>query len=72
VVRIIIVSVIFFWNISNLVVRVRAIKLNPSASWFIEIKKLLLKYELQDPIFMLDNPITKKEWKSILNRKINV
>jgi hypothetical protein len=48
-----------------------AVKLNPSASWFIEIKKLLLKYELQDPIFMLDNPITKNEWKSILNRKIN-
>jgi hypothetical protein len=42
-----------------------AVKLNPSASWFIEIKKLLLKYELQDPIFMLDNPITKNEWKSI-------
>ena len=49
-----------------------AVKLNPSASWFIEIKKLLLQYELQDPIFMLDNPITKNEWKSILNRKINV
>jgi hypothetical protein len=49
-----------------------AIKLNLSASWFIEIKKLLLKYELQDPIFMLDNPNTKNEWKSNLNRKINV
>ena len=49
-----------------------AVKLNPSASWFIEIKKLLLQYELQDLIFMLDNPITKNEWKSILNRKINV
>jgi hypothetical protein len=60
----------FFNNITNqseesiekrLARRQLAIKLNPSASWFIEIKKLLFKYELQDPIFMMDNPNTKNE-----------
>ena len=34
-----------------------------SNSWFyIEIKKILIKYNLQDPEYYLDNPKTKRLW----------
>ena len=40
-------------------------------SWFIEIKKLLLKYDLEDPIILLENPVKKEEWKRTVNKAIN-
>ena len=36
------------------------IKTINSNSWFIEIKKMLIKYNLQDPEYYLDNPKTKR------------
>ena len=34
-----------------------AVKSNNSNSWFVVIKKLLLKYNLNDPIYLLDHPV---------------
>jgi hypothetical protein len=28
-----------------------------------KIKKLLLKYDLEDPIILLENPVKKEEWE---------
>jgi hypothetical protein len=36
-----------------------------------EIKKLLLKYDLEDPIILLENPVRKEEWKRTANKAIN-
>jgi len=36
-----------------------------------EIKKLFLKYDLEDPIILLDNPVKKEEWKRTVNKAIN-
>ena len=36
-----------------------------------EIKKLLLKYDLEDPIILLESPVQKKEWKRTVNKAIN-
>jgi hypothetical protein len=42
-----------------------------------EIKKLLLKYDLEDPIILQENPVKKEDWKGlsikqlILNGKHN-
>ena len=48
-----------------------SIKNNNSKSWFMEIKKLLLKYDLEDPIILLENPVNKEEWKRTVNKAIN-
>jgi hypothetical protein len=36
-----------------------------------EIKNLLLKYDLEDPIILLENPVKKEEWKRTINKAIN-
>ena len=41
-----------------------------SNSWFIEIKKMLIKYNLQDPEYYLDNPMTKRLWITSIKREI--
>jgi hypothetical protein len=41
-------------------------KTTNSNSWFIEIKKMLIKYNLQDPEYYLDNPMTKRLWIILL------
>jgi hypothetical protein len=69
----------FFNNICNLEeksiekllarqqVRTKTINSN---SWFIEIKKMLIKYNLQDPEYYLDNPMTKRLWITSIKREI--
>jgi hypothetical protein len=36
-----------------------------------EIKKLLLKYDLEDPIILLENPVKTEEWKRTVTKAIN-
>ena len=77
-------ALIFYNNICNLndislekeiARRQLSIKNNNCKSWF--IKKLLLKYDLEDPIILLENPVKKKSGKGlsikqlILNGKHN-
>ena len=38
-----------------------AVKSNNSNSWFVLIKKLLLKYNLNNPIYLLDHPVERQE-----------
>jgi len=73
-------ALIFYNNICNLndnslekeiARRQLSIKNNNSKSWFVEIKKLLLKYDLEDPIILLENTIKKEEWKRTVNKAIN-
>jgi hypothetical protein len=73
-------TLIFYNNICNLndsslekeiARRQLSIKNNNSKSWFMEIKKLLLKYDLKDPIILLENPVNKEEWKRTVNKPIN-
>jgi hypothetical protein len=37
-----------------------------SASWFIEMKKILIKYDLPDIIQLLENPPKKEKWKTLV------
>jgi hypothetical protein len=39
-----------------------------SASWFIELKKIFLKYDLPDINHLLDNPHKKEKWKTHVYR----
>lgn len=74
-------ALLYFNNISNqkeesiekkLARRQLSVKPNSSHSWFIEIKKILIKYDCQDPVYLLDNQISKNEWKSLIQKKINL
>ncbi|CAC5362717.1 unnamed protein product [Mytilus coruscus] len=47
------------------------IKLHNSHSWFIEIKELCLKYEITDLYAYLNNPLSKFQWKKLVNSKIH-
>ena len=49
-----------------------SVKKNNSNSWFIEIKKILLKYNLSDPIDLLDNPKNKNVWRTEISKSINI
>ncbi|MES9884980.1 MAG: reverse transcriptase family protein [Sedimenticola sp.] len=42
-----------------------------SSSWFIAVKKILLKYELNDPLELLNNPPQKLYWKKTVNTAVN-
>ena len=42
-----------------------------SNSWFIAIKKMLYKYELLDPITLMNNPPRKLEWKKSVDIAFN-
>ena len=41
-----------------------------SSSWFMDIKKLFMKYDLIDPLKVLENPHTKRQWKVYINKHI--
>ena len=47
------------------------IKTFRSHSWFIAVKKILIKYDLPFPETLIDNPPTKYKWKNQCNRVIN-
>ncbi|MES9904479.1 MAG: reverse transcriptase domain-containing protein [Sedimenticola sp.] len=42
-----------------------------SNSWFIAVKKILLKYDLQSPDELIQMPPKKQEWKRIINKAVN-
>ncbi|MCG8046395.1 MAG: reverse transcriptase domain-containing protein, partial [Candidatus Thiodiazotropha endolucinida] len=42
-----------------------------SHSWFIAVKKVLIKYDLPDPEVLLNVPISKCSWKQQYNKVIN-
>ncbi|CAC5405005.1 unnamed protein product [Mytilus coruscus] len=46
------------------------LKSHSSKSWFIEIKKICLKYNLPDCQKFLINPLGKFQWKNLITRKI--
>ena len=47
-----------------------AVKKMQSASWFIETKKLVMKYNLGDIYELLDNPPKKEQWKQTVFQNI--
>ena len=55
----------------QLALRQLTVKSLNSHSWFIAVKKLLVKYGLSDPMELLENPPTKYAWKRRVNKQIN-
>ncbi|CAG2207220.1 unnamed protein product [Mytilus edulis] len=47
------------------------IKSHNSCSWFIEVKELCLKYEINDLYAYLTNPLSKFQWKKLVKSKIH-
>ena len=47
------------------------VKSSTSNSWFIAIKKLLVKYGLPEPVELLGNPQTICAWKHRVNKHVN-
>jgi hypothetical protein len=43
-----------------------------SASWFIEMKKILIKYDLPDINQLLDNSHKKEKWKTLVYRHLHI
>jgi len=44
-----------------------------SHSWFVDIKKLFIKYELGNPYeYLLCSDYTKLKWKNMINKKVNI
>ena len=73
-------ALIFFNNICNqheesiekrLARRQLSTKKQNSNSWFMNLKILLLKYNQDDPLDLLDNPRKKEEWKLNVIKQIN-
>ena len=74
-------ALIFFNNICNqheesiekrLARRQLSTKKNKNSnSWFMNLKILLLKYNQDDPLDLLDNPRKKEEWKLNVIKQIN-
>jgi hypothetical protein len=46
------------------------IKENNSTSWFITIKEKLYKYNLPNPLSLLDSPLRKNEWKNTVKKAV--
>ena len=42
-----------------------------SRSWFIAVKEIFIKYNLQDPKRFLEDPPSKHKWKCIVNTQVN-
>lgn len=47
------------------------VKTFKSKSWFIAVKKILIKYNLPSPEELLNNPMKKLKWKKMFNTAIN-
>ena len=48
-----------------------AVKTHNSSSWFVAIKKILVKYDLPGCWDILVEPPTKYRWKSLVNKQVN-
>ena len=42
-----------------------------SHSWFIAVKEIFIKYNLQDPKRLPEDPLSKHKWKRIVNTQVN-
>ena len=56
--------------VKDLAIRQMLIKEDQSNSWFIGIKQLLNKYELDDPLVILSNPLSKTRWKNLIKSRV--
>jgi hypothetical protein len=56
------------WKIAE---RQLSIKNSKSKSWFIDIKRLFIKYGIGDPYEFLDTILSKHQWKSLIKSKIH-
>jgi hypothetical protein len=56
------------WKIAE---RQLSIKNSKSKSWFIDIKRLFIKYGIGDPYEFLDTVLSKYQWKSLIKSKIH-
>ena len=55
----------------QLALRQFAVKTHNSSSWFLAIKKILVKYDLPGCWDILIEPPTKYRWKSLVNKQVN-
>jgi hypothetical protein len=42
------------------------VKSYDSNSWFMDIRKICIKYDITDPYTYLENPLPKSQWKSLI------
>ena len=47
------------------------LKSNESSSWFVAIKLLLRKYNMQEAIWYLDNPVKKTVWTGLIKKTVS-
>ena len=73
-------ALILFGNISRLIMeavekriayRQLNIKGHRSNSWFIAIRELCVKYDLTNPLELLQDPPSKESWKRTVNKQVN-
>ena len=55
------------WKLAERQLHIKSLDSN---SWFMEIKKLCIKYELEDPIHYVQNHLSKTKWKSLITSAI--
>ena len=48
-----------------------AVKGSGSCSWYIEVRKILVKYDLPSCWDLLDSPMKQECWRKLVNRKVN-
>ena len=48
-----------------------AVKGSDSCSWYIEVRKTLVKYDLPSCWDLLDSQMKKERWRKLVNRKVN-
>ena len=55
----------------RLIRRQLAVKSFESSSWFVEVRKLFIKYDLPDCWDVIDEPQSKTKWKSAVHKRVN-
>ena len=47
------------------------VKSYDSNSWFMDIRKICIKYDIMDPYTYLENPLPKSQWKSLITKHVH-
>jgi hypothetical protein len=47
------------------------VKSYDSNSWFMDIRKVCIKYDITDPYTYLENPLPKLQWKSLITKHVH-
>ena len=47
------------------------VKSYDSNSWFMDIRKICIKYDITDPYTYLENPLPKSQWKSLITKHVH-